>query len=252
MDYGALRVINLIQPLKIHVCLWLYFGIGILWFISSITLITSRFYFTIIISFLDFISHFRQATLIFGVGDISPDCNLRIIKEWRCRLVSLTTFFSPFKIILFFAFEDVRYTYLRHANIFLYFWIIITTAISILDLGLGIALGLDYDTLRVIFAKNLQWWRNNHDFFSFGQQHSHGIHLDNIATGEHPQFIINPAKSAALILMSVAFRGYVLWLINVGLCIYFFTQTLKISDYNRLKVCNAGHMPQGLYDLSSW
>lgn len=70
----------------------------------------------------------------------------------------------------------------------------------------------------------------------FQQQLTHNIPLDEISTGEHPQFVLLPAKSSALILMSVAFRGYVLWLINVGLCIYFFTQTLKISDYNRLKV----------------
>lgn len=36
-------------------------------------------------------------------------------------------------------------------------------------------------------------------------------------------------------MMSVALRGYTIWLINIVLCIYFFTQTFKISDYNRIK-----------------
>lgn len=43
----------------------------------------------------------------------------------------------------------VRYVNLRNANCFLYIWIVLTLALSILDLVLGIAFGIDYDTLRV-------------------------------------------------------------------------------------------------------
>lgn len=50
-----------------------------------------------------------------------------------------------------------------------------------------------------------------------------------------PQYLIVAAKTAAGIMMSVALRGYTIWLINIVLCIYFFTQTFKISDYNRIK-----------------
>lgn len=35
-------------------------------------------------------------------------------------------------------------------------------------------------------------------------------------------------------MMSVALRGYVLWLINLSLAVYLFTQTFKIYDYNKL------------------
>lgn len=44
MDYAALNSVNLLQPLKVHICMWIYLGISILWFISSITLITSKSY----------------------------------------------------------------------------------------------------------------------------------------------------------------------------------------------------------------
>lgn len=37
-------------------------------------------------------------------------------------------------------------------------------------------------------------------------------------------------------MMAVIFRGYTVWVMNVVLCIYFFTQTFKITDYNRIKV----------------
>lgn len=124
MDYGALNAINLIQPLKIHICLWIYLGIGILWFISSITLITSEF-------------RYR-----FGLGMPSWCSFIGIFS------IHLSEFYRFIHCFLQFV-SDVRYAYLRHANLFLYFWIALTTAVSILDLGLGIALGLDYDTLRV-------------------------------------------------------------------------------------------------------
>lgn len=43
-------------------------------------------------------------------------------------------------------------------------------------------------------------------------------------------------------MMSVALRGYTIWLINIVLCIYFFTQTFKISDYNRIKAAISNPM----------
>lgn len=45
--------------------------------------------------------------------------------------------------------SDVRYVSLKNANCFLYVWILLVVALSILDLGLGVAFGLDYDVLRV-------------------------------------------------------------------------------------------------------
>lgn len=53
--------------------------------------------------------------------------------------------------------------------------------------------------------------------------------------------MIVSARTAAAFMMSIIFRGYTVWVINVILCIYFFTQTFKISDYNRIKVGTHTH-----------
>lgn len=45
---------------------------------------------------------------------------------------------------------DVKRKYLQYVNIFLYFWIGITLAISVIDLALGILFGLDYDRVMVM------------------------------------------------------------------------------------------------------
>lgn len=45
--------------------------------------------------------------------------------------------------------------------------------------------------------------------------------------------VLLAAQGAAGIMMGVAFRGFLLWLLNVVLVCYFFTQTLRISDFNR-------------------
>lgn len=41
-------------------------------------------------------------------------------------------------------------------------------------------------------------------------------------------------------MMGVAFRGFLLWIVNVALVCYFFTQTLEITDYNRAVASGAG------------
>lgn len=45
--------------------------------------------------------------------------------------------------------SDVRYVYVKYANIFLFIWITLTTCVSILDLCIGILFGLDYGIFRV-------------------------------------------------------------------------------------------------------
>lgn len=48
------------------------------------------------------------------------------------------------------------------------------------------------------------------------------------------------AQASAGIMMGVAFRGFLLWLINVALVFYFFTKTLQITDYNRAQESSGG------------
>lgn len=45
--------------------------------------------------------------------------------------------------------QGVRHVNLRNANAHLYVWTFLTVFLSILDLGLGVAFAIDYDTLRV-------------------------------------------------------------------------------------------------------
>lgn len=70
---------------------------------------------------------------------------------------------------------------------------------------------------------------------SKNQHEAHNIPVDDMANTQNPEYLIVSARTAAGVMMSVALRGYTIWLINIVLCIYFFTQTFKISDYNRIK-----------------
>jgi hypothetical protein len=63
---------------------------------------------------------------------------------------------------------------------------------------------------------------------------SHSFTVDfNFAASTSAMLIT--AQNSAGIMMSVALRGYVLWLINLALAVFLFTQTFKIYDYNKLK-----------------
>lgn len=64
---------------------------------------------------------------------------------------------------------------------------------------------------------------------------AHSVTVDENGNTAQPYYLIISAKTAAGIMMSIALRGYTIWLMNIVLCIYFFTQTFKISDYNRIK-----------------
>lgn len=57
-------------------------------------------------------------------------------------------------IILFHSILDVKNKYIQWVNIFLYFWIAITLAVSVIDLALGILFGVDYDRVMVSFSIN--------------------------------------------------------------------------------------------------
>lgn len=52
--------------------------------------------------------------------------------------------------------------------------------------------------------------------------------------------VILAAQASAGVMMGVAFRGFLLWIINVALVCYFFTKTLEITDYNRSQESGSG------------
>lgn len=43
IDFNSINTLNLIKPLQIHICMWVYCAISTCWLISSITLLTSMF-----------------------------------------------------------------------------------------------------------------------------------------------------------------------------------------------------------------
>lgn len=48
-------------------------------------------------------------------------------------------------------------------------------------------------------------------------------------------FVLSSAVHVAGIMMVMAFRGWIFWIVNVTLAIYMFTQTFKIYDYNQMR-----------------
>lgn len=41
IDYAPINRLNLMKPMQVHICMWIYFAASIFWLISSITLLTS-------------------------------------------------------------------------------------------------------------------------------------------------------------------------------------------------------------------
>lgn len=47
--------------------------------------------------------------------------------------------------------------------------------------------------------------------------------------------VLATAAHVSGIMMVMAFRGWILWIVNVSLAIFMFTQTFKIYDYNQMR-----------------
>lgn len=118
-------------------------------------------------------------------------------------------------------FLDVKKSNLKYANIFIYTWVLITITVSIIDLVLFILFVIDYDTI-----------------FS----HSFDVEL---AFSQSTSSVLITAQNSAGMMMSVALRGYVLWLINLMLAVYLFTQTFKVYDYIKLSSSGRFHTTGG-------
>lgn len=78
-----------------------------------------------------------------------------------------------------------------------------------IDLVLAIFFFLDYDTIMELsFSENLNWVPSTLS-------------------------ILITAQNTAGMMASLALRGYFLWFLNLGICVFLFTQTFKVYDYNR-------------------
>lgn len=99
---------------------------------------------------------------------------------------------------------DVRGDELRMTKIMLYLWIFATLFISAMDLALGVIFGIDYGR----FADNA----SKQNFF-----------------GNSGMAIFISAQTVSMSMMIIAFKGFILWIINIGLVCYLFTETFLIN-----------------------
>lgn len=58
---------------------------------------------------------------------------------------------TKFKLLKYDFFAVVTHRFIKIANIFLYIWIFITVALSLMDLAFGILFALDYNDIMVMF-----------------------------------------------------------------------------------------------------
>lgn len=148
----------------------------------------------------------------FPVIDFEPIERLSLMKPstvniWMYVVIGLSAvwLFSSLTLI-----TNVKKSSLKYANIFLYTWVLITFCISMIDLVLFIFFVLDFDTLL-----------------------SHSI-TQSVNFASSASSILLSAQISSSIMFSVALRGYVLWIINMCVTFFLFTQTFKIYDYIKL------------------
>ncbi|XP_062550290.1 uncharacterized protein LOC134215049 isoform X2 [Armigeres subalbatus] len=106
---------------------------------------------------------------------------------------------------------NARKKYVRYINIFLYIWIAITVVISVLDLALGIQFAVDYDTII------------------------HALFLRPYPAPDSADQVLLMSATVSGIMLVMAFRGFIIWIANITLIVYLFTQTFTIYDYNQFR-----------------
>lgn len=93
-----------------------------------------------------------------------------------------------------------------------------------------------------ILLNNFDCLKKKKRFHSILKHEAHHVGIDENGSTDQPKYLIVAAKTAAGIMMSIVWRGWTIWLINIILCVYFFTQTFKIADYNRIKAAISSPM----------
>lgn len=93
---------------------------------------------------------------------------------------------------------------MRVTNVILYLWVFVTLSVSAMDLALGVIFGIDYG--RFAAEANKQDFAVNSDMSIFIS-----------------------AQFVSISMMVIAFKGFILWIVNIALVCYFFTETFLIS-----------------------
>jgi len=133
------------------------------------------------------------------------------IGMWVVASLSLLWLFSSVSLLI-----SVKKSNIRQLNVFLYIWIFIAFAVAMTDLVLFIFFILDYNTIL---------------------RHSFNYNLSVPVPSTYS--ILITAQNSAGMMASLAMRGYFLWLLNIIFVVYLFTQTFRVSDYNRMNEIKA-------------
>lgn len=93
---------------------------------------------------------------------------------------------------------------MRVTNVILYLWVFVTLTVSAMDLALGVIFGIDYG--RYAAEAGIQKFLTNPSLSIFVS-----------------------AQIVSMSMMIIAFKGFILWIINIGFVCYLFTETFLIN-----------------------
>ncbi|XP_055379434.1 uncharacterized protein LOC129610756 isoform X2 [Condylostylus longicornis] len=134
---------------------------------------------------------------------------------WVYLAVSVFWFFSSLSLItLSLITPDIDIKHLKRTNSLLFIWIFIVLSLSLMDLGLGIIFGLDFNIFHSKTSA-LQFPKDP----------------GNNTTG----IIFLTQEIAALSMMFVALRGFILWIVNIAMILVLYKETFIIKKAQQIK-----------------
>lgn len=111
----------------------------------------------------------------------------------------------------------IRKQFISYLHFAIYGFVTLTIMFSVLDLVVGILFGRDYDKLK---------------------SRAKATDYETGSTATIASVILSYAQTNAGIMMTVAFRGFLLWVINVAVACYLFFESFSVYKFNRTKVKN--------------
>lgn len=95
-------------------------------------------------------------------------------------------------------------------------------------------------------------------FFSINNENNFQAQLESrplsVDVFDVADLVLLSAKSAAGIMMTIAFRGWIVWIANICLVVYYFIQTFRLYDYNKKQetsgLINAGYLSNEPHPLN--
>ncbi|XP_037940309.1 uncharacterized protein LOC119673145 [Teleopsis dalmanni] len=134
-------------------------------------------------------------TMLFSVGKVFDAEDILI---WNCVYLGLAACWLISSVLLI---TNLKKDNIKHTLFVLYTWVLITLGICLMDLALGIIFGIDYDK-----------------FYSAATEYDVDVMNGQTVNPMAAQLIAGMVVSISL--MIISFKGFVLWIINVGLMTY--------------------------------